>query len=151
MSALVDEYLNTLYGQTWVPDCADIITPVGSANFSVGEINQDNDYGNYWTITRQSLLTGLENVRAAAGNQSMSLSSGYRNPAYQYRRTPNHVNLNSRHTRGDAADVTETNTTRRALLRSTGHQYGACVEPFRLTPTWVHLDWRPANECPADW
>ncbi len=146
--ALIAEYQNPQYQQTWVPACTDVIAPVGSAHFSAGEINQDNDYGAYWTITRDNFLSGMECVRAAGGSQPMAVTSGYRNPASQMRINPS--SPNSRHTRGDAADVGETNSYRRQQMKQNwGPACGACVEPLELTETWVHFDWRGA--CPAGW
>jgi len=146
--ALIAEYQNPQYQQTWVPACSDVIAPVGSAHFSAAEINQDNDYQASWTITRDSLLSGLECVRAAGGNQPMVLTGGYRNPASQMRINPD--SPNSRHTRGDAADVGETNSYRRLQMKQNwGPACGACVEPLERTETWVHFDWR--GSCPVGW
>jgi len=143
--SLKAEYQDPQYQQTWAPDCGDIIPPVGSAHFSAAELNQDNDYRNWWTITRSYFLDGVECVRAAAGNLPMPVTSGYRNPASQMRINPDAPN--SRHTRGDAADVHETDPIRRARFKQEwGPACGACVEPLDDTPTWVHFDWR--GPCP---
>jgi hypothetical protein len=145
--ALIAEYI--AYGLSWVPTCGEVIPPIGSFHFSAQEINQDNDYRDYWTITKDAMLDGLEGIRADSGGLPMPVSSGYRNPASQMRINPS--SPNSRHTRGDAVDIRETDPGRRELFKWTlGPAHGACVEPLSLTPTWVHFDWRPGN-CPVGW
>jgi len=142
---LIAEY--PAYGSSWTPACSDLRSPVGSAHFSASEINQDNDYGSNWTITSNEMLTNLELIRADAGNQPMTMNSGYRNPASQFR-IDSGAHPNSRHIHGDAADIHETDSQRRQDLKYIyGPARGACVEPLNLTATWVHFDWR-GQPCP---
>ncbi len=140
--APIAEHENPQYQQTWAPACGDLANSAGSAHFSFSELNS----GHYsWAIIRDYFLSGTECVRAAGENQPMTVNSGYRNPAKQMQVNPG--SPDSRHTRGDAADVAETNPTRRLKFKQTwGPGCGACVEPLDDTPTWVHFDWR--GKCP---
>ncbi len=146
--SLITEYKDPANRQTWVTVCGDFKNSAGSTHFQFPELTKHNDYS--WGIIRSSLLDGLECVRTAGGDQAMLVTSGYRNPASQMRRNPGRPN--SRHTRGDAADIGETNTTRRNYMYNTWGPGcdNACVEPLSDTPNHVHFDWR--GSCPVgDW
>ncbi len=117
-------------------------TYTNPGNFSFSEINSGTFTWAIFTIAQH-----LQNIRAAIGNQSMPVNSGYRNPIHNAAigGAPE-----SRHIYGDAADIGlqdwngdgTTDQDDWTLMYNAAHNEGAWVEePFSLTPTWVHMDW----------
>ena len=131
------------YGVSFTPTCADFTQTGHSTHFSFAELNS-GDYS--WAIIRNSLLTGLECVRAGNGNVALTINSGYRNPAHN---AAVGGESQSRHMFGDAANIAS-NTQTWDPLHDAGKSCGACVEPRSATfPGHVHVDWR--GTCPQGW
>ncbi len=115
---------------------------VDPGHFSFNEIN----FGDYsWAIF--SIAQHCENIRTAMGCP-LTVNSGYRSPIHN-------ANIggaaNSRHMYGDAVDFAvqdfnndgQTNQTDWQMLADECENEGATyVEPYSMTGTWVHADWR---------
>ena len=85
----------------------------------------------------------------------MIINSGYRNP-YKNAHIPG-SSKESQHIYGYAADIGVrdfnndgvTNKDDWDILAEAAKSNGACIEPYRYTGTWVHMDWR--GSCPESW
>ena len=126
-----------------------------SKHFSCDEFNSSRSTkGEEYRWILCTILDNLERVQSAARVPKMTINSGYRNPLRQIQigSAPE-----SRHLYGDAADMSLVDFDGNGkitmddwlLVSKAAKQSGACVEPFRLTPTWIHMDWRGA--CPSGW
>ena len=117
-------------------------TYVDPGHFPFSEINT-GDYS--WAIF--TIAQHLENIRNAIGSQNMPVNSGYRNPVHN-------ANIGgateSRHIYGDAVDIAlrdynndgKVDREDWVYMRNAAYTEGATyIEPFYLTPTWIHMDW----------
>lgn len=112
-------------------------------NFSFSEIKTD-DYD--WAIF--NIASNLQNVRNDY-NDPMPVVSGYRNPTFNA--SLGNSGTNSPHIYGEAADIGVGSMLDWVYLCRVAVRQGACVEPYSLTGSWVHMDWRTYVACGINW
>lgn len=142
--------------KTAVPQREDLVADVHTKHFDLNQFNtsQKAGGGRYDSILCR-ILPQLEAVRHAAGDVSMHINSGYRNP-FKNGNTDG-SGRESPHIYGRAADIAmadfnadgKTNKDDRVLMEEAARNAGACIEPWRRTSSWIHMDWRGA--CPPGW
>lgn len=126
-------------------------------HFRIEEFNSSQRVNGWkYQYLLSEILDHLEQVRSKAGNIPMKINSGFRNP-YKHHNILGAKSKESSHIYGKAADIRledfnrdgETNDQDRFIITKPAKVLGACVEPKKNTPTWIHLDWRGA--CPPNW
>ena len=146
--SIISEYENTTLNQTgYIPYCGDFTDSASTPHFTFAELNT-GDYS--WAILEPQLLTGIENIRSNAGNNPLTVSSCYRNPAHNARVGGK---PDSQHMLGLAVDfATYDEETIWNQLDAAAKAASACVEPSNLILNYNHLhaDWR-AGGCPQGW
>lgn len=147
---MIQEYLN--YHVALTPVCISFTQSVFSfvTHFTFGEMNS-GDYN--WAILTLPLQDGIENTRTDYGNQSLTVNSGYRNPAHQCAidaGAGRRCTINSSHVMGAAVDFASNSGTW-AGIAAAGKAATACTEPeVQSGSGHVHLDWR-RSPCPYGW
>ena len=84
----------------------------------------------------------------------MVINSGFRNP---YKQAKVSKAKESLHMYGLAADIARGDFNGDGkqdnkdwdIMAQAAKQLGACVEPIKKAPTWIHMDWR--GNCPVGW
>ena len=152
LKGLVVEY--TTFKEAFSPTCTEFTSssdPKPATDFSFNELNVSDIDPNHtdhpdFGLFMQSLLSGLESMRANYNNQPLTINSGYRSPYVQ-----NIVNpgvLNDSHIYGLAADI----STGRSEpvwnnMRVAAKSAGACVEPWQEQDDLyhhIHVEWTGA-------
>lgn len=145
---MIQEYVN--YHVALTPACITFTQSVLTTHFTFGELNS-GDYS--WAILTLPLQDGAENTRTDYGNQSLTVNSGYRNPAHQCAvdaAAGQRCVMNSQHVMGSAVDLASNSTTW-AAIAAAGKAATACREPsVQSGYGHVHLDWRE-SPCPSKW
>jgi hypothetical protein len=155
---IVQEYY--LYLVALTPTCSTFSNSIGPDPYTIWTLIPD-ETASYkpWAIIQAYLPPNLNLVQSQI-SQTLSISSGYRNPAAEYAAAqangvkPAH---NSRHMYGDAVDIRASNNSGYwSQLRTAGHTAKACVEPSNIsTYSHAHLDWRKyygaTAGCPPNW
>lgn len=113
-----------------------------SIDFFFSEINSGT-YG--WAIF--TIAQKLQDIRNEI-NTTMTVNSGYRNPIRNAEVT---TAKNSPHIYGEAADISVSSKENWKSLCYVAVKHGACIEPYYLTPTWIHMDWRKYSICGLSW
>ena len=157
-----NKIVDRVTGQLYVPACTDFTQDKHSTNFQFAELNTStyNTNPNSWAILRDILFTGLEAIRHLNGDQTLGISSGYRNPVLNIN-TPNSDKLKSRHMFGDAVDI---RTGSDPIAWQTLHDFAVgadingCVEPHAIsTYDHLHVEWpgqaslTDARHCQVGW
>jgi len=148
--ALRQEYTGHDVNVSPIPSRANILdagTYAGTypnTNFSFSEVNK----GFYPDLIIFHITQHLDNIRAAIGNQTMSVTSGFRNPSKNFVLEGAHHY--SAHQFGRAADIAlrdwngdgVANRVDQEYMKDFVEEEGGTTEPFDDTPTWVHMQWR---------
>lgn len=132
-----------------VPSRNEFSNDKNATYFTFNEFN----WGYYtYAIITDVLIDNLDETREQFG-RVMITTSGYRNPM-KNERTAGSV-LNSQHIYGTAVDIQLQDWNGDGIiskldwdiLYQIAHDNGACIEPYSLTPTWIHMDWRTNYPC----
>jgi uncharacterized protein YcbK (DUF882 family) len=155
LDVLIKEYSSSLYAADFIPNCSDFTATSHSLNFTFQELNTDEkNHIPTWAILRNTLLMGIEQIRAGYGGVALTIKSGYRSPSVNYNiEILNNVRPApaSRHVHGDAVDI-KSNASTWQDLHNAAHNAGACVEPEKNSKSaHVHADWRPRALCKPLW
>jgi uncharacterized protein YcbK (DUF882 family) len=119
-----------------------------SPHFTVQEFRckDGTDYPKAWVSSRLEELCGvLEDIRTACGGRAITITSGYRSPAYNRKIGGAR---NSQHCEGRAADIKVAGMPAKKV-------HAICLElhtagtirlgGLGLYPSWVHVDVRPGS------
>ncbi len=150
---LRQEYVDM--GKQTIPERNDLISYLKTKHFNLDEFNSSKKTGGgKYEYVLCKILDKIENVRSKAGNVSMKISSGYRNPHKQATLSKAKEGL---HMYGLAADIRrddfdgdgDKDENDWKVIADAAKEEGACIEPMDDAPTWIHMDWR--GECPKNW
>lgn len=138
-----------------VPKREDLKPNIISRHFTSEKFNSsENVSGNKYENILCKILLQLENVRDRANGAKMIINSGFRNP---YKQAKVSKAKESMHMYGLAADIARGDFNGDGkhdnkdwdIMAQAAKQAGACVEPIKRAPTWIHMDWR--SDCPIGW
>jgi hypothetical protein len=162
-------------GLNFIPGCSAFITMPDTANvstdFTFGQLNISESVDGprppgtttpvphfpAWAILRNTMLTGLEALRASDLSDFAAIKSGYRSPVVQCAINhclvpPYHFESTSRHMFGEAVDIHVNNNDPAvwARLRDAALAAGGCVEPQAASTDrngiiHFHVEW--VNPC----
>ena len=144
--ALRQEYTGHDVNVPPIPPRADIIdiSSYTSTNFPFAEVNS----GFYPDLMIFKIVQHLEHIRTAIGNQTMKVTSGFRDPSKNA--ATRDADRYSAHQFGRAADIALRDWNGDEVADSRDQDYiynfviaeGGTTEPFYKTPTWVHMQWK---------